>query len=469
MARIALLCCLVFIVYLFRLDGKKAYVPSAALWIPLTWMFLAGSRWASSWFNLSVPMASANDYSEGSPVDRTVFFSLILVGAYILSKRKIDWNRLFNENKILAVYFLYCLLSIFWTDDSFVLFKRWVKDLGNPIMALVILTERRPYLSAGVILRRLSYLLIPLSVLFVRYFPEMGRTYHADGSPMYTGVGHQKNDLGGMCLLAGMYYAWEFIQNRRQNLETDSRTLICYYLLILMVAWLLRMSNSQTSLFSLIVATLIFMVGRVGFIARKPQRIVLTIVLTGLILSVLETSFHIKDFIFQLLGRDPSLTNRTELWKVVTSLEVNALIGAGFMSFWTGDRMDIVAMKMGTLVNQAHSGYIEQYINLGYIGVGFIFLILSSSLVNVYKHIAVDVSAGMFRFIVIMVSIFLNYTEACFYGINNFWLLLLLVVIDVSGQPSQESAVSSEIRAEKERVSSPRYHRYKKHLTDKDC
>ncbi len=51
-------------------------------------------------------------------------------------------------------------------------------------------------------------------MLFVRYFPELGRTYHADGSPMFTGVGHQKNDLGLMCLVTGIYFAWKVFQPR---------------------------------------------------------------------------------------------------------------------------------------------------------------------------------------------------------------------------------------------------------------
>ena len=188
MAYLATIICLVFIGYLFRTDLKNSSALSNALWIPLIWMFLAGSRWTSSWLSLSVPLASADAYSEGSPVDRAVFFALILAGAVVLSKRKIDWNLLLSKNSVLAIYLLYCLMSIAWTDEPFVLFKRWIKDLGNPIMALVILTEQRPYEAVGAILRRLAFLLIPLSFLFVRYYPELGRTYHADGSPMYTGV-----------------------------------------------------------------------------------------------------------------------------------------------------------------------------------------------------------------------------------------------------------------------------------------
>ena len=162
------------------------------LWVPLVWMFLAGSRWVSSWLNLAPTFASANDYAEGSPVDRAVFFGLIVAGILILARRKIDWQGLVVNNKWIVLYLLYCLASMAWTDDPTTLMKRWVKDLGNPIMALVILTEPRPYEAIGIVLRRLAFLMLPLSLLFIRYYPELGRAYHADGSPMFTGVGPSK-------------------------------------------------------------------------------------------------------------------------------------------------------------------------------------------------------------------------------------------------------------------------------------
>ena len=49
-------------------------------------------------------------------------------------------------------------------------------------MVLVILTEKRPYEAVGVILRRLAFLLLPLSVLFIRYYPDLGREYILRGA-----------------------------------------------------------------------------------------------------------------------------------------------------------------------------------------------------------------------------------------------------------------------------------------------
>src|SRR5262249_5579555 len=118
---LAALICMLFIVYLFWTDSKKSNRPSIALWIPFFWMFLAGSRVASSWLSLGSPVAPAAAIADGSPLDAAVFFLLIASGAFILSRRKIDWGCLLSQNKWIALYLLYCLLSITWTDIPFVL------------------------------------------------------------------------------------------------------------------------------------------------------------------------------------------------------------------------------------------------------------------------------------------------------------------------------------------------------------
>ncbi len=100
-------------------------------WAPLVWMFLAGSRWASSWLSLSTPISSVDWYSEGSPVDRAVFFGLIVWGLVVLARRNINWGRLLAKNAWLALYLLFCLASVMWTDEPVVLIKRWIRIWGT--------------------------------------------------------------------------------------------------------------------------------------------------------------------------------------------------------------------------------------------------------------------------------------------------------------------------------------------------
>lgn len=422
--------CLLFVGYLFWTDIRKRGDRSIS-WVPLVWMFLAGSRWVSSWLNLSAPMA-VDDYAEGSPIDRAVFFALILAGAFVLSRRKIDWAHLLTNNKWIVLYLLYCLSSIVWTDEPFILFKRWIKDLGNPIMALVMLTERQAHQAIGITLRRLSFLLLPLSALFIRYYPALGRNYKMDGSPMYTGVGHQKNDLGLMCLTTGMYFFWKVLQKRRGS-EAVEKTDVRDFVLMWMVVWLLRMSDSQTSVTCLVTAVAILLLSRLPFVSKKPSRMVAILAMSALSYGLLEKTLHIKDLILGLLGRDPTLTNRAEVWEVVSRQEVNSIVGAGFMSFWSGDRMKNIWAALGGGINQAHSGYLEQYLNLGYVGVSFIAFIMMSALLNVRKQLDTDPSVGLLRLCILTAAALYNYTEASFYGMNNMWLLLLVASIDISG------------------------------------
>jgi O-antigen ligase len=435
-------------------------------------MFLAGSRYVSSWLGVSPNFESANDYAEGSPVDRAVFFALIVAGIVILARRKIDWPRLLLNNKWIVLYLLYCLASMAWSDEPTLLMKRWVKDLGNPIMALVILTERRPYEAVGVVLRRLAFLLLPLSVLFIKYYPALGRDYKADGTPMFTGVGHQKNDLGLMCLLAGIYVFCELLQTRRprrlgrahpvhgnaqlrgftpdgfrgliHGLGRRVRALgaargnghpgfmqqqkIIALVMIGMLSWLLRMSDSQTSFVCLVAAVLVLLLGR---IAKRPATIF------GVLLCAVAAwplVLNLKEFALSFLERDPTLTYRTAIWQTLETFAGDPLVGFGYMSFWTGARLEEMRKVLGAPLNQAHNGYLEQYLNLGYIGVAFIALIVLSGLRWVRRHLNDDPAAGILRLCFIIVAVLYNYTEASFYGLNNMWVLLLLGCLEVPRQ-----------------------------------
>jgi exopolysaccharide production protein ExoQ len=428
--------CLLFIVYLLWTDLRRPDSPSTALWVPVAWMFLAGSRYVSSWLNVAPSFESADDYAEGSPLDRAVFFALIVAGIVILARRKIDWPRLFLNNKWIVLYFLYCLASMAWSDEPFLLMKRWVKDLGNPIMALVILTEGRPYEAVGVVLRRLAFLLLPLSVLFIKYYPELGRNYRADGSPMFTGVGHQKNDLGLMCLMAGIYVFWELLQRRDNTHPTFiQQHKIIAVVVIGMGSWLLRMSDSQTSFVCLVAAVLLLLLGR---IVKRPATI-FGVLLCAVAAWPLVLNF--KELALSFLGRDPTLTNRTAIWEIALSFDVNPFVGVGYMSFWTGARQGELGRLMDPGFNlqfvaggQAHNGYLEQYLNLGYIGVAFIVVILLSGLLRVRRHLSVDPTAGILRVCFIVTAVLYNVTEASFYGMNNMWMLLLLGCLEVPRQ-----------------------------------
>ena len=431
-----------FVIYLFRRDIQANPDASTELCVPLMWMFLAGSRYVSTWLSLRGP-STVQSNTDGSPLDATVFFALIMGGMVILARRRIPWGELFDSNKLLLFYLLYCFISISWSDVPFTAFKRWFKDLGNPIMALVILTTPRPLQAIGVVFRRLAILLLPLSLVFIRYFPQLGRDYHqSSGMPMYTGVATQKNVLGQMCLLVVMYGAWQVLQEREAFLAWPRSARLHLWILVSLGMYLLYLSNSQTSLSSVVLALTVFVAARVRFVRRVPSRVVDLTICGAAVALLLDTLFDLKSAVFDLLGRDPDLTSRTDIWAIVLELSTSPLWGTGFMSFWTGDRLEVLWSRIGARIVQAHNGYIEQYLNLGYVGVAFILLLMARGLLAARSLVRTNPSFAVWRVGCIVVAIAYNYTEAAFYGVNNVWLIFLLGVLHV---PEHLTAVPETI------------------------
>lgn len=417
---LAALLCAGVIAYLFwrELSDPKAHKIS---WVPFAWMFVAGTRFVSRW--LTAP-TEFDAYVDGSPIDRTVFLSLIVLGSIVLIRRRIHWGRLLADNKWLTAYLLYCLFSIFWADEHYILFKRWIKDLGNPIMALIFLTESRPFDAVATTVRRLSFVFVPLSVLFIKYYPEFGRFYTTSGFATYTGAADQKNTLGLTCLLIALCYLWSLLHRRHLIEAIRHRQNI---LIIAIVAWLFNQANSQTALLCLLVGAGILVASTRASVARRPKRIMSIALACTVLYMVADATIGVREHVFAFVGRNETLTNRTAIWEIVSSQQTNPLIGVGFMSFWQGDRSEAVAEALGTEgLNQAHNGYLEQYVNLGYVGVAFIIVLVLVALVRIRRQLHTDYAVAVFRFAIVIVALLYNYTEASFYGVNNIWLLLLM-------------------------------------------
>ena len=171
---LALFLTLAFISFLFWRDLGKKTDESIALWIPLIWFFITGSRSVSQWLGMIGVHAGATSlaasFEDGSPVDRVVFFGLIASGIYVLSRRRVQLSEFARQNVWLTVFLVYCLLAILWSDFPFVAFKRWIKILGHPIMVLIVLTEDNPVEAVRRVLKRCGLFVVTLSLLLCKYF-----------------------------------------------------------------------------------------------------------------------------------------------------------------------------------------------------------------------------------------------------------------------------------------------------------
>ena len=426
---IALLVYASFIYLLFRLEKPLSKGVSRATWIPLIWMSIAASRPISAWIQRT-SAGAINTISEGSPTDRAIFFLLIIAGVIILVRRKLPWGELFRRNIWVWLFFLFGLISIVWSEVPFIALKRWVKALGNVIMVLVVLTDINPYRALASVLSRFSFLLLPLSIVLIKYFPDLGRAYHM-GLPMYTGVATHKNSLGALCLVSGIYFCWAFLFSLNEKDKVARRyQLLLYSLVGFMIAWLLLGSNSATSIYCMLIALLILLIGRIPSVARVPKRMFLIVVMVIISVTALEVSFGIKDKLLALMGRDATLTTRVPMWHDLISTVQNPFLGRGFESFWLSEGGARIKVTWGLSYN-AHNGYLDMYLNLGLVGLFFLIAWIITGLGKILHYQDIDYPVSMLRFACIIAVAIYNYTEATFYGVSLMWVILLFGIMDV--------------------------------------
>jgi O-antigen ligase len=198
-------------------------------------------------------------------------------------------------------------------------------------------------------------------------------------------------------------------------------------IVLAMVFWLFGKADSSTAVacFLLGAALIVVTTRRVGGEPARVHVIVAVIAMTVLLGAVFPNGYT---YVVEALGRNTTLTGRTEIWDDLFRMDVNPWLGTGFESFWLGQRAEYLANKYYFHPNQAHNGYIETYINLGWIGVGFLLMMMASGyrrIVDAYRE-----SSGLstLRLGIFMTAAVYNVTEATFKVMHPVWIVLLLII-----------------------------------------
>jgi len=415
---------------LFYLDRDENARLSKALWIPAVWLFMISSRGVSLWLGMAPSLDSPEAYLEGSPIDRAVFTSLLIAGLAVVISRMERVGPLLRKNGPILLFFAFCAVSTLWSDFPFVAFRRWTKSVGDLVMVLIILTEPDPMGVLKRLITRLGFILFPLSVLFGKYYPSVGRRLTNSWADEMTGVAMQKNSLGIICMLYGLGFLWMLDSVYRDRADPNrTRRIAAYGTILLMIAWLLAACNSATSIAGIAMAGGVMLLARRPSLVRKPAAVHLLVlaVLAVPLLAIFSGAFLSE------LGKDPTLTGRTETWKLLLSLPINPWVGTGFESFWLGNRLQELWDAIPNLyINEAHNGYIEVYLNLGLVGVSLIGLLLLTGYRKIIATFLRDRERGALLLGFFLAVLFESLTEAAFRMMYPSWIFLLLVSMAAS-------------------------------------
>ena len=430
MEQLATIIFIIGIAGLFFIDRDLKRKRSLSIWIPAIWLMIAGSRPVTSWLGLA-PASSPEHYLEGSPVDRVVFSMLLFAGIIVLLQRRNAVSKILSKNRLIIAFVLYCALSAFWSDFPGITLKRWIKSLGDYVMVLIILSDQDWVANIKKVFSSVSFILIPLSVLFVKFYPDLGRHYATWGTQSYVGVASDKNMLGMICMIFGLAASWRMIHAFCAKSRNRSRVYIVHGTIFLMAIWLLLISNSMTSLACFMITNTLIAMHALSKTGRKRWVVHMSVVAIVLAISSV-LFFDIGGDVLQDVGRNPTLTGRTAIWNAILDVPINPAVGAGYESFWLGERLQkLWAIRGVTGVNEAHNGYIEMYLNLGWIGIGFLGLLLWTGYKNILRLLEHNAEAGRLRLAFFVIAVVYSFTEAGFRGGSMVWIAFLLTIIDV--------------------------------------
>jgi exopolysaccharide production protein ExoQ len=412
---------------LFRLDRNDAYV-SKAIWVSVFWLSICCTRPISAWITLNVPGNIGDEYIEGSPLDRNILTLLLIAAVYILAGRRRQVHAIIKANPAIVAYLIFCLISLLWADYPFVVFKRWIRSVADIAMVLIVLTERNSLDALKCLLKRIGFVVVPLSIVLIRFFPALGRSYSRGGAPEWTGVGTDKNALGAICMIFGVFLIWRWIATySKRKSKQRTRSLIAIGAVFAMILYLLFVVDSQTALSCFGMASILIIVTALSPRWRKP--VPLTSLVAGMVMFCFSILIlGIGSTLLKLLGRNPTLTGRTEVWQTVLPYAVNPWIGAGYENFWIGERMELFNRLLGGL-NQAHNGYIEIYLNIGFIGLALLAGIIVTGYRNVLKQFRSDHETASLKVAFFVICLIYNFTEASFKMMSPVWITFLWAVI----------------------------------------
>ena len=261
-----------------------------------------------------------------------------------------------------------------------------------------------------------------------------------------TGVTCQKNSLGELLLVCSLILLWDWLELRKgrrssKAIRMDSKIHLGF---IVLAVYLMHLSHSATSTVCLIVGAVIVGLSRTPFLSRRPQLLGVAALTLVLAFWVLDNTVGVKENIVSGLGRDMTYTGRTEVWDELLKLHTDPVFGVGFMSFWDDDQYQS-KLPYWCAHASAHSGYMEEYLGGGWVGIFFVVVMLLGVGLRINNGLRWDGDYGVIRLAAFSCFVIHNFSESGIASMTILGFLFLLTGIGHAQTDFQINPTSEDL------------------------
>jgi O-antigen ligase len=321
-----------------------------------------------------------DDIVTSNPINQIVFSTLYLLSLPGLLVKKRRVIQLIKTEKFLSLFFLWTFLTVFWSDASFVSFKRWLQFFGSGLILLSAMAHFRSIDECIGYLKIILSIYMPITLLSIILGPGMGQWG-------WKGLTLQKNALGQYALVSLFIWSIAIVNDDGIKKKSYAFFLWCISLILLI---------GSRSVTCILTAMILFLVVG-GFKVRKVifepiiGRFISSVLIFLFWLCIAAIVFFNPDLLsslFAVFGRDTTLTGRSELWASIFEHTKNYLfIGCGFGGFWVigSSTLNILYDEYSWLPNEAHLGYLDILNETGVVGLLIFTFMVSFYFVNITK------------------------------------------------------------------------------------
>ncbi|MEM1086201.1 MAG: O-antigen ligase [Pseudomonadota bacterium] len=369
----------------------------------------------------------AEESPEGSPILR-----LMWLPVYALTLCLIAWKAKEVAFTILRMPFMVGLLclaafSFLWSIDPALSQRRGIAIVMSTLTGIWIGTryDWRTLLRVMGLVWITVAVIGTLTALLNPAFAVMTEIHVGAWKGLY----YEKNQLGGHMARAAFLTAFLFLMDRQWRPIWGGGVAISTLMVL--------MTTSKTSLLGLLLG---FGVIAIALWMKRGRITSLTLTWLGIVIggTVLGTLVFAPDVIFNLLGRDASLTGRTDIWAVLAEdISERPWLGYGYGSFWMLDSEPAYWLRetLEWEAPTAHNGWLEVAIALGLIGLAF--LVLDFAL-TVWRALKTSINSwmGVFALGVCAQFVLFSISESIALTQNSLvWLTYVIVAAKLANAP----------------------------------
>jgi exopolysaccharide production protein ExoQ len=336
------------------------------------------------------------------------------------------WRRslaTFSSNVFLWILLGVVCFSYFWSINPDQTLRFSVYAVGTTGFGLYLAT--RYSLVEQMKLLGWSYgLLLILSLLFAVAIPKYGIMSGVHEGAL-RGVFTHKNQFGAFMAPGGVIFLLNAFRGERYSWVN--------WTLLVLNCGAMVMSQSTTAVGTFGLMLILCIIYRI-FRWRYEVMIsaVLGVTIVGFMGLILFAGYVGSDSLFSSLGKDATLSGRTDIWQYVwDQIQLKPWLGYGMTAFWNGleGPSGYIQYAMRIPVIYSHNGFLDLWLSIGIVGLG-IFLI--SFVVTIVQSLALlrqtNTPEGFWPLLFLSYILLSNLTEGTISNFNSsFWAIYVAI------------------------------------------